>query len=135
MINEAENGRLNMLMKKLFAAAFAGGLMVTAGAALAQTVGPQGETATPSSTLTLSDADISALKDKGYKAAFLWHTSSDFTNAVTAGATDEFARAGITIAVKTDAQFDAARQRSDIETALAAKPNIILALPVDPITA
>ena len=44
--------------------------------------------------MTLSDADIAALKDKGYKAALLWHTSSDFTNAVTAGAKDEFARAG-----------------------------------------
>ena len=39
-----------------------------------------------SSEVTLSDADIAALKDKGYKAALLWHTSSDFTNAVTAGA-------------------------------------------------
>lgn len=123
-----------MLMKKWIAAALAGGLMFAAGAAHAQTVGPQGETATPSSSLTLSDADIAALKDKGYKAALLWHTSSDFTNAVTAGATDEFAKAGISIAVKTDAQFDAARQRSDIETALAAKPNVILALPLDPVT-
>ncbi|CDX15829.1 Periplasmic binding protein/LacI transcriptional regulator [Mesorhizobium plurifarium] len=122
-----------MLMNK-WIAALAGGLMLAAGAAHAQTVGPQGETATPSSGVTLSDADIAALKDKGYKAALLWHTSSDFTNAVTAGATDEFAKAGISIAVKTDAQFDAARQRSDIETALAAKPNIILALPLDPVT-
>jgi ribose transport system substrate-binding protein len=122
-----------MLMKK-WIAALAGGLMLAAGVAHAQTVGPQGETATPSSGVTLSDADIAALKDKGYKAALLWHTSSDFTNAVTAGATDEFAKAGISIAVKTDAQFDAARQRSDIETALAAKPNIILALPLDPVT-
>ncbi|TIV77519.1 MAG: LacI family transcriptional regulator [Mesorhizobium sp.] len=118
-----------MLMKK-WIAALAGGLMLASAAAHAQTVGPQGETATPSSSLTLSDADIAALKDKGYKAALLWHTSSDFTNAVTAGATDEFARAGIPIAVK----FDAARQRSDIETALAAKPNVILALPLDPVT-
>ncbi|TIT11618.1 MAG: LacI family transcriptional regulator, partial [Mesorhizobium sp.] len=83
-----------MLMKK-WIAALAGGLMLASAAAHAQTVGPQGETATPSSSLTLSDADIAALKDKGYKAALLWHTSSDFTNAVTAGATDEFARAGI----------------------------------------
>ncbi|RWB71179.1 MAG: LacI family transcriptional regulator [Mesorhizobium sp.] len=123
-----------MLMKKWIAATLVGGLMLASAAAHAQTVGPQGETATPSSSLTLSDADIAALKDKGYKAALLWHTSSDFTNAVTAGATDEFARAGISIAVKTDAQFDAARQRSDIETALAAKPNVILALPLDPVT-
>src|SRR4030095_2830485 len=96
--------------------------------------GPSGEAATPSSDVTLSDADIAALKDKGYKAALLWHTSSDFTNAVTAGATDEFKRAGVTIAVTTDAGFDAARQRADIETALAAKPNVILSLPLDPVT-
>ena len=40
--------------------------------------------------VTLGDADIAAVKDKGYKAALLWHTSSDFTNAVTAaGATPQ----------------------------------------------
>lgn len=123
-----------MLLKKLMAAAFAGSLLLAAGTAGAQTTGPAGETATPSAEVTLTDADIAALKDKGYKAALLWHTSSDFTNAVSAGATDEFKRAGVEITVTTDAQFDAARQRSDIETALAAKPNVILALPLDPVT-
>ncbi|MBE1204614.1 substrate-binding domain-containing protein [Aminobacter carboxidus] len=123
-----------MLLKNIFAAALAGGLMFAAGAASGQTVGPSGETATPSVDVALTDADIGALKGKGYKAALLWHTSSDFTNAVSAGAKDEFARAGVEIAVTTDAGFDAARQRSDIETALAAKPNVILALPLDPVT-
>lgn len=123
-----------MIIKKMLAAALAGSLMLAAGAATAQTVGPSGETATPSADVALSDADIGALKDKGYKAALLWHTSSDFTNAVSAGAKDEFARAGVEVAVTTDAGFDAARQRSDIETALAAKPNVILALPLDPVT-
>lgn len=123
-----------MLLKKILAAALAGGLMFAAGAAGAQTIGPSGESATPSADVALSDADIAALKGKGYKAALLWHTSSDFTNAVSAGARDEFARAGVEIAVTTDAGFDAARQRSDIETALAAKPNVILALPLDPVT-
>ena len=88
---------------------------------------PDGRTAaaraaTPSREVTLSDAEVAALKDKGYKAALLWHTSSDFVNAVTAGATDEFATAGIEVVVTTDAGFDAAKQRSDIETVLAAKP-------------
>ena len=55
-------------------------------------------------------------------------------NAVTAGATDEFARPASTSWSTTDAGFDAAKQRSDIETALAAKPNVILALPLDPTT-
>ena len=123
-----------MPMKSFFASALAGALIFAAGAASAQTVGPSGETATPSADITLSDADIAAVKDKGYKAALLWHTSSDFTNAVTAGAKDEFARAGIEVTITTDAGFDAARQRSDIETALAAKPNVILSLPLDPVT-
>lgn len=123
------------MLERIIAAAFAGGLIfAAANFANAQTVGPQGEAATPSSSVTLSDADIATLKGKGYKAALLWHTSSDFTNAVSAGAKDEFARGGINIVVTTDAQFDAARQRSDIETALAAKPNVILALPLDPVT-
>ena len=99
-----------MPMKSFFASALAGALIFAAGAASAQTVGPSGETATPSADITLSDADIAAVKDKGYKAALLWHTSSDFTNAVTAGAKDEFARAGIEVTITTDAGFDAARQ-------------------------
>ncbi|MCR6636699.1 substrate-binding domain-containing protein [Devosia sp.] len=102
--------------------------------ALAQTIGPNGETATPSSEVVLTEADIVALQGKGYKAALLWHTSSDFINAVAAGANDEFARAGVDVVVTTDAGFDAAKQRSDIETALAASPNVILSLPLDPVT-
>ncbi|WP_421592396.1 substrate-binding domain-containing protein [Shinella sp. M27] len=121
-------------MRKFLNATVLAGLLLSTAPALAQTVGPAGEAATPSAEVTLSDADIAALKDKGYKAALLWHTSSDFVNAVTAGAKDEFARAGVEVVVQTDAGFDAARQRSDIETALAAKPNVILALPLDPVT-
>ncbi len=116
----------------LLAALLATTLMTPA--ALAQTVGPSGETATPSAEVTLTDADIAALQGKGYKAALLWHTSSDFINAVAAGANDEFARAGVDVVVTTDAGFDAAKQRSDIETALAASPNVILSLPLDPVT-
>jgi ribose transport system substrate-binding protein len=102
------------------------------GAASAQTVGPSGEPATPSSEVTVSDP--AQFQDKGYTAALLWHEQSDFVNAVTAGATDEFARLGIEVTMTTAAGFDAAKQRSDVETALAQKPSIILTLPVDPVT-
>lgn len=123
-----------MFMKAFLKTTILAGFALTAGHVLAETKGPSGETATPSSEITLSDSDLAALKGKGYKAALLWHTSSDFVNAVTAGAKDEFAKAGVEVVVETDAGFDAARQRSDIETALAAKPNVILALPLDPVT-
>lgn len=123
-----------MLIKGLLKTGLIAGFMMSSTAAFAQTVGPNGETATPSAEITLSDAEFSSLKEKVLKAALLWHTSSDFINAVSAGATDEFAKAGVKIAVTTDAGFDAARQRSDIETALTAEPDIILALPLDPVT-
>ncbi|MDA8812396.1 substrate-binding domain-containing protein [Amylibacter sp.] len=97
----------------------------------AETVGPSGETATPSSQITV---DAAMLTGKGYTAALLWHDQSDFVNAVSAGATDEFTRLGIEVTITTSAGFDAAKQRSDIETALIRKPNIILALPLDPVT-
>ena len=43
-----------MPMKSFFASARAGALIFAAGAASAQTVGPSGETATPSADITLS---------------------------------------------------------------------------------
>ena len=102
--------------------------------AFAQTIGPQGETATPSTEVTVSDRIAADLKGEGYTAALLWHDQSDFVNAVTAGATDEFKRLGIEVVTTTSAAFDAAKQRNDIETALTRSPDIILSLPLDPVT-
>lgn len=102
--------------------------------AIAQTVGPEGETATPSASVAVAETDLAAIRAGGYTAALLWHDQSDFVNAVTAGATDELARAGIEVVATTSAGFDAAKQRSDIETALAKNPSIILSLPLDPVT-
>ena len=104
------------------------------GASFAQTIGPQGESATLSASVTVPDDKVQMLKSGNYKAALLWHDQSDFVNAVTAGATDEFNRLGIEVVAETSAGFDAAKQRSDIETALAKEPDIILSLPLDPVT-
>jgi len=109
-------------------------LALSATAVLAQTTGPQGEAATPSTEVTVSDELAASLQDKGLTAALLWHDQSDFVNAVTAGATAEFERLGIKVVTTTSAAFDAAKQRSDIETALVRSPDIILSLPLDPVT-
>lgn len=107
-------------------------LLMTSGA-FAQTIGPNGETATPSTEVVVADGDIEALKSGGYSAALVWHDQSDFVNAVTQGATDEFTRLGIEVVATTNASFDTAKQRSDIETVLTKEPNIVLALPLDPV--
>jgi ribose transport system substrate-binding protein len=102
--------------------------------ALAQTMGPNGESPTASSEVTLTDAEVDQIKGMNATAALLWHTSSDFVNAVTAGANDAFDKLGIKVVATTDAGFDSAKQMSDIETVLAKNPSIILALPLDPTT-
>ena len=109
-------------------------LGLIAAATHAQTIGPNGESATPTSDIFVSDSQVATVKAKNYTAALLWHDQSDFVNAVTAGASDEFKRLGIDVVAVTNAAFDAAKQRSDIETALAKDPNIILSLPLDPVT-
>ncbi len=122
-----------MSIVNLLRAASLSALFIT-GSAYAQTVGPQGETATPTAEVSVPDDKVEGLKAGGYRAALLWHDQSDFVNAVTAGASDEFARLGIEVVATTSAGFDAAKQRSDIETAMAKKPDIILSLPLDPVT-
>lgn len=100
----------------------------------AETVGPGGETSTKSSTVTVSDALARSISSKGYTAALLWHDQSEFVNALSLGATDEFSRMGIKVVATTSAGFDAAKQRSDIENAMIKSPDIILSLPLDPDT-
>ena len=123
------------MRSRIAALAIFGAALLGTAAVAGETVGPGGEKATPSSALTLDDAEIAKLKEGKFTAALLWHTSSDFVNAVTAGATDEFTRLGIEVVAETDAGFDAAKQKSDVETILAKKPSAILALPLDPVTA
>jgi len=123
------------LLRWAIAGLAAGGFVLHASMALAgETVGPDGEKATPTSALVLTDAETAKLKEGKYTAALCWHTAADFVNAVTAGATDEFNRFGATVVAQTDADFNAAKQKNDIETVLAKKPSVILALPLDPVT-
>jgi ribose transport system substrate-binding protein len=123
-----------MKLLRLLIASLLTSTIATAFAQQTQTTGPAGEPATLSEEITLTEAEALEIREGDYTAALVWHTSSDFVNAVTQGATDEFERLGIEVVAATDAQFDAARQRSDVETVMARNPEIILALPLDPVT-
>lgn len=104
-------------------------------AAEGATTGPHGEKPTPANSVVLSPAEEQKIKDGKFTAALVWHEMSEYTNAVNSGAQDEFKRLGIEVVAQTDAGFDAARQKSDVETVLAKQPSIIVSLPVDPATA
>ena len=125
-----------MLMKRNVAALTTSAVLaMTISAWAGETMGPDGEKATPTSALKLTDAEVAKIKEGKYTSALLWHTSSDFVNAVTAGAKDEFAELGVSVVAETDAGFDAAKQKTDVETVMAKKPSAILTLALDPVTA
>lgn len=104
-------------------------LLISQGA-VAQTVGPNGETAVASSRVVVAETAVASVRDMNLKAALLWHDQSDFVNAVTSGAKDEFERLNIEVVAEANAAFDAAKQTSDIENALTREPDIILSLPL-----
>jgi len=96
--------------------------------------GPNGETAVRSSEINLTDEEYENLKGGNFKAALLWAGAGEWYNALTDGAKEEFKKMGIEVVAVSDAQFDPSKQATDIETALALKPDIILTLPVDPVS-
>lgn len=110
---------------------------ITAYADQPATVGPNGEAPTPvaDAKLEFTDAEIAQVRQGNHTAALVWHELYDWSNAVARGAKDEFARLGIEVIAETNAGFDTARQKSDVETVMANQPSIIVSLPIDPPTA
>jgi ribose transport system substrate-binding protein len=96
--------------------------------------GPNGETAADASSAELSDEQVAQVQDMDLTAAIVMHYGgNDWANAQIAGLNSEFARLGIEVIATTDANFDPAKQVSDIETVLAQNPDIIVSIPTDPV--
>ncbi|MGO1410381.1 MAG: substrate-binding domain-containing protein [Microbacterium sp.] len=103
--------------------------------AVTKTQGPNGETPTPTSEMTLTEEQRETLASGDYRAAIAWHELSSWSQAIQAGIEDELDELGISIASTTDAKFDAATQANQIQTAVSLKPDVILGQAVDPTTA
>jgi ribose transport system substrate-binding protein len=106
---------------------------IKSSAAVGRTQGPNGEQAAPASALALNSRDVAKVRSGRHSAVLVWHEDSDFTEAVTAGAGEEFRRFGIRVVAETSANFDPAKQKADIETVAAKKPSVMLSLPIDPV--
>ncbi|MDQ0217413.1 sugar ABC transporter substrate-binding protein [Peribacillus cavernae] len=97
--------------------------------------GPHGEEAVSAKTLKLSEEDIAKIKEGKYTAALVMHyAGNDWATAQINGLKATFKRMGIKVVAVTDAQFKAEKQVSDIETVLAKKPDLIVGIPVDPVS-
>jgi ribose transport system substrate-binding protein len=98
----------------------------------ATTVGPNDEASTPASEVSLTDAEAAQIKGMKLTMAMLWAGAGPWYNALSAGAQAEAERLGVEVVATAEANFDPAKQATDVETAMALDPDIILTLVVDP---
>ena len=96
--------------------------------------GPNGESPTPASDVTLTADELAQIKDMKATAAIVLHyAGNDWSTAQVEGLKYQFDQMGIEVVAITDAGFKTEKQVSDIETVLAKKPNIIVSIPTDPV--
>lgn len=97
--------------------------------------GPNGEAAVAATSLELTAEEVEKLREGKYKAAIVLHyAGNDWSTAQLEGLKTTFDKMGIEIIAETDAQFKSEKQVSDIETVMARKPDVIIGLPVDPVS-
>lgn len=96
--------------------------------------GPNGESPTAASEVTLSEEELEQIRGMGATAAIIMHYSGDdWSAAQIRGLRDQFTAMGIEVIAETDADFRPETQVSDIETTLARNPSIIVSIPTDPV--
>lgn len=100
-----------------------------------KTEGPNGEKPVMVSTLSLSPEQEEKLKEGHYKAAMVWSANAPFTEAVQAGVKEELDELGVEITSVSHAEFNTAKEASNLKAALATSPDIVISAPVDPATA
>ena len=97
--------------------------------------GPNGETPSPASSVTLTPDELAKIKELKAKAAIVMHyAGNDWALAQVAGLKEQFGKMGIEVISVTDAGFKPEKQVADIETILAQKPQIIVSIPTDPVS-
>ncbi|MCD8349082.1 MAG: substrate-binding domain-containing protein [Planctomycetaceae bacterium] len=97
--------------------------------------GPKGEKAASAKDLTLTDAEIAKIREGNYTAAICFHYSGDdWSRAQQQGLRDSFEKLGIQVLAVTDANFKVEQQVSDIESVMALNPDILISIPVDPVS-
>ena len=125
-------------MKKMIAGMLAAMMLtsLSSAAVLADdeilSTGPNGETATPATELSLTDEEIEQVKAGNYTAAISFHYGgNDWSSAQQKGLSDTFEKPGIEITAVTDANFSAEKQVSDLETIMAKQPDVLVSIPTD----
>jgi ribose transport system substrate-binding protein len=102
----------------------------------AQTPGPNGETPTQSTDIEdVSEECVAQVKEQNLDLTFLPSLAITWFQGVQDGVVSEAERFGMNVTVGPSSDFSAEKQLSDVETVMASKPDILIALPNDPVSA
>ncbi|WP_404407829.1 substrate-binding domain-containing protein [Jeotgalibacillus malaysiensis] len=97
--------------------------------------GPNGEEAVSAHTIELTEEEVAEIREGDYTAAISMHyAGNDWSRAQIDGLESTFAKMGIEVLAITDAQFSVEKQTSDLETLLSRQPDILVSIPVDPVS-
>ena len=97
--------------------------------------GPNGETPEIAANIHLSEEELARIQAMKARAAIVLHYGdNDWSNGQVEGLRAQLGHMGIEIIAITDAGFQAAQQVADIEAVIAQQPDVIFAVPVDPVT-
>jgi ribose transport system substrate-binding protein len=97
--------------------------------------GPGGEKAVSAKTLELTPDEVKKIKEGKFTAAIAMHsTGNDWSAAQVKNLKETFAKMGVEVVAVTDAQQKPEKLVTDIETILAMKPDILVSLPLDPVS-
>lgn len=97
--------------------------------------GPNGQTPAWDTEVVLTVAEVEKIKSGNYTAVIAWHGSQgEYTDALGGGIKDGLKHLGIKLVGEASAEFDPAKQKSDVENLMAINPDIVISLPTDSVT-
>lgn len=97
--------------------------------------GPLGQTPSWDTELVLTKGEVEKIKKGNYTAAISWHGfQGEYTDALGGGIKDGLKHLGIKLVGEASAEFDPAKMKSDVESLMTLKPDIIITLPTDSVT-
>lgn len=93
--------------------------------------GPHGEAAASPEELQLTDAEIQQVRQGNYTAAVTWAGPGPWYDAVDKGFDDGLKQFNITRVATAQAEYDPAKQATQVSTVMAKNPDVVLGSPVD----
>ncbi len=97
--------------------------------------GVKGEQPVYDGDLVLTRGEVEKIRSMNLTAVYIDNNlAGEYTLAIHGGCIDVFEYLNIEVLAETQADFDAAKQANDVETAMALDPDIVIGYVVDPVT-